>query len=166
MDHDTRVGAYAVLVRDERLLLAHWVAEPGLQAGWTLPGGGLEFGESPEQAAVREAREETGYEVELTRILGFDSEHITAEERATGRPRRSLHSLRVIYEARIIGGELSVEVEGSTDDVRWAALAEVSTLHRVRLVDAALTLWRAANGGNVGHPEADETKTVAPIARH
>ena len=119
MDHDTRVGAYAVLVRDERLLLAHWVAEPGLQAGWTLPGGGLEFGESPEQAAVREAREETGY-----------------------------------------------EVEGCTDDVRWAALAEVSTLHRVRLVDAALTLWRAANGGNVGHPEADETKTVAPIARH
>lgn len=151
-----------MLVSEGRILLTHWVAAPGLQAGWTLPGGGLEIGESPADAAVREVREETGYDVELTRLLGVDSEHYSAEERAPGRPRRPLHSLRVIYLARVVAGELTVEVGGSTDDARWIELADVTTLRRVGLVDAAVALWRDAQGVERVGPAVATGRTPSP----
>src|SRR6185503_9521956 len=57
----TRLAAYGVIRRDGRVLLCR-VSQGNLGAGlWTLPGGGLEFGEHPEVAAVREVEEETGY---------------------------------------------------------------------------------------------------------
>lgn len=149
MDFVTRVGAYAVIVRDGHVLLSHWVPEPGqlhytpgLQPSWTLPGGGLEAGEDPEAAAVREVLEETGYVVELVGILGTHSLHFRPGDLGPDRPSRPLHSLRVVYEGRIIAGDLRVEVGGSTDDVRWFPLGEVESLPRVSLVDAGLRLWR------------------------
>jgi 8-oxo-dGTP diphosphatase len=63
-DYDTRLAAYALIVDEhDRILLALWneVAEPR----WTLPGGGVELPETVEEAAVRDLREETGYDVEL-----------------------------------------------------------------------------------------------------
>src|SRR4051794_37001590 len=71
-EYDSRLAAYAVLVDDhDRILLALWneVAEPL----WTLPGGGIELDETIEEGAVREVLEETGYDVELGRILGVDT---------------------------------------------------------------------------------------------
>ena len=55
---DLRVAAYAVIVDARGMLLAHW--HDGPRAAWTLPGGGLEAGEDPADAVVREVREETG----------------------------------------------------------------------------------------------------------
>lgn len=116
-DHDTRLGAYAVLVDDrERILLALW--NQGPTPTWTLPGGGAEEGETAEQAAIREVCEETGYEVELVRLLGEDSFTVAAEERLDG-VRRPLLSRRVVFEARIVGGELTAEVGGTTDLAAW-----------------------------------------------
>lgn len=135
-DHDTRLGAYAVLVDDrERILLALW--NQGPTPTWTLPGGGAEEGETAEQAAIREVCEETGYEVELVRLLGEDSFTVAAEERLDG-VRRPLLSRRVVFEARIVGGELTAEVGGTTDLAAWVPIAEVAGLERVELVDAAL----------------------------
>ena len=136
---DTRVGAYGIVVQNDHILLAHW--HTGRAKSWTLPGGGLDLGESPADAAVREIREETGYDVHLDRLLGIDSEHFRARQRMDGR-KKPLHALRIVYAARVVGGDLRREVGGSTDDARWVALDEVRDLRRVRLVDAGLAMWR------------------------
>ncbi len=137
-DHDTRVGAYAVLVDErERILLALW--NEGETPAWTLPGGGVEEGETAEQAAVREVREETGYDVELVRLLGEDAFTVQAHERLDGSA-RPMRSIRVVFEARIAGGELTPEVGGTTDRAEWIPIAEVGGLERVALVDAGLRL--------------------------
>jgi len=133
---DTRVAAYAVVVDQGRLLLAHW-AEGDLH-GWTLPGGGIDPGEHPEQAAVREVREETGYDVELDELLGIDSVVFRSADRVIPGP--DLHGLRVLYRAHVVGGQLTHEVDGSTDEAAWFPLAEIDDLRRVGLVDAARRL--------------------------
>lgn len=130
-----------IIDQADQVLLALWNG-PKVPA-WTLPGGGVEFPETPEQAAVREVREETGYQVELAGLLGVDTESIPAAERVSGAP-RPLKAVRVIYRARVVGGAPANEIGGSTDEARWIALADVPRLHRVGLVDAALALWRSA----------------------
>ena len=139
-DYDTRLGAYAVVVDDrDRVLLALWneTAEPR----WTLPGGGVELVETVEEAAVREVREETGYDVELDRLLGVDTLVIPPEHRTVDRD-RWFKGVRVIFEASVMGGQLRNEVNGSTDEARWFPLAEVFKLTRVDLVDVGLGLLR------------------------
>ena len=132
-----RVAAYAVIVESGRVLLPHWVE--GGRSGWTLPGGGIDPGEHPADAAVREVLEETGYHVVLDELLGIDSHVILAADRldpADG----DLHGVRVVYRAHVVGGELRDEVDGSTDTAAWFELAEIDGLDRVELVDIALRM--------------------------
>ncbi|MTD14415.1 NUDIX domain-containing protein [Nakamurella sp. YIM 132087] len=128
------MGCYCVLVQDGRILLAHW--NEGGRHGWTLPGGGMEDGESTEQTAVRECLEETGLQVTTGELLGVDTIYISGADRvvpAAG----DLRALRVVYAGTVVGGELTVEADGSTDDVRWFALDDLPE-DRVGLVDVAL----------------------------
>jgi 8-oxo-dGTP diphosphatase len=140
-EYDTRLAAYAVILDTvdarEWVLLALW-NEPAV-AQWTLPGGGVELQESVEDGAVREVREETGYDVELGRLLGVDTLLVPPERRLTGSPRWQ-KSVRVVFEARVVGGALTREVDGTTDEARWFPLDEVARLERIELVDAALAL--------------------------
>lgn len=150
------MAAYAVCVRDGRMLLARWVARDGARR-WTLPGGGMDHGEDPYDTVVREAEEETGYTVEPVALLGVDSIRRTY-------PRRlgtvaDFQGLRIVYEARVTGGELRYETGGSTDMAAWHPLDEVPDLDRVELVDVGLALWRerpaaGRTTADPGHPEA------------
>ncbi|WP_166983278.1 NUDIX hydrolase [Paramicrobacterium fandaimingii] len=137
---DMRVAAYGVIIDDGRMLLSHW-NEGGRQA-WTLPGGGLEPGEDPAEAAVREIREETGYDAELDETLGVDSIVIPTVARFASGSRRPLQALRIVYRAHITGGTLEYEVDGSTDYAEWHNLDDVESLHRVDLVNVALRMLR------------------------
>ena len=137
-DYDTRLAAYAVVTSERGVLLALW--NEGPEPAWTLPGGEVELHETVAEAAVREVREETGYDVALGRVLGIDSFVVPAQEQPHGA--RPFKSVRVVFEARVVAGELANEVGGTTDEARWVPLAEVGSLPCVSLVDAALTLWR------------------------
>ena len=132
---DLRVAAYAVIVDARGMLLAHW--HDGPRAAWTLPGGGLEAGEDPADAVVREVREETGFDVVVDELLGIHSRVIPARQRIAPGAAGPLHTLRIVYRALVVDGELRDEVGGSTDRAAWFALDAVEDLHRVQLVDLA-----------------------------
>src|SRR6185503_4415414 len=98
---------------------------------WTLPGGGIHFGEHPDAAAVRELEEETGYVGEIEAIAGVFS-HVYRQSRAAGGS--DLHFLGILYHMRLVGGRLRDEVDGTTDTARWFGRDELGD---VRLVEIA-----------------------------
>lgn len=145
--YDSRLAAYAVIVRDSadggEVLLALWNEDSGRKR-WTLPGGGVELVETPEAGAVREVKEETGYDVELDLLLGIETDVIPAEGRRqeTDRP---VKAIRVFYTAHVVGGTLTDEVGGTTVEARWISLIDVPDLPRVSMVDTGLR-FRAERG--------------------
>lgn len=136
---DLRVAAYALITDDAgRLLLPHWHQGPG---GWTLPGGGIDPGEDPADGVLREVREETGFEAEIEELLGIDNMIIPGDRRLSAEKQGvPMQALRIVYRARITGGELTVEQGGSTDDVAWFSQEEIEGLKRVSLVDVGRRL--------------------------
>lgn len=103
--------ASAVIVQDGRLLLARRRQQEGTVL-WSMPGGKTEPGETPEQAAVREAREETSLTVEARAILG---ERVHP---ATGR--------RMIYVAcDVIAGTARVGDPEEHDAMEWVAIPDI-----------------------------------------
>lgn len=132
----TRVAAYA-LCRDEagQILLvryAPYIVDTGL---WTLPGGGLEFGESPAAAVLRELTEETGLTGEVDALIDVVDRVLDASDGAR------LHSIRLVYRVRITGGELRDEVDGSTDRCAWFEVEEARRLHLDGLASHVLATW-------------------------
>jgi len=125
------VAAYAVVVRAEEVLLARWTSPRGPE--WTLPGGGLDFGEDPADAAVREVREETGYTVRLEDLLFVNSFRRVLPDAPV-----DFHAIQIVYTATVVGGELCHEIGGSTDMAAWHPIADVRALTRVQLVDMGL----------------------------
>ena len=118
----TRVAAYGLVVQDDAILLCRISRQLPKYAGqWTLPGGGLEFGEHPESALVREVHEETGLTVHSARLATVDAIQVDVDD-------ASFHSIRVIYHADILIGTLTNEVDGTTDLAQWWPLAALPEL--------------------------------------
>jgi 8-oxo-dGTP diphosphatase len=128
----TRLGAYGICLDDAgRILLARLSAIEVDVGAWTLPGGGVDFGEHPDAAVVRELREETGLDGEIESIAGIFSHVYEWSRFADG---ADLHFIGIVYRMRIGGGELRDEIDGSTDTSAWFAPAD---LEGVRLVELA-----------------------------
>ncbi len=133
------MAAYAICVRDGQILLARSPAPDGTPE-WVVPGGGMEHGEDPYDTVRREVEEETGYRIEVTGLLGVDSSRRVF--RGGFGPAVDHHAVRLVYEGRVVGGELRYEVNGSTDLAAWQDLDAVPGLVRVSMVDIALRMWR------------------------
>jgi 8-oxo-dGTP diphosphatase len=131
-----RVGAYG-LCRDEagRVLLARNSPLSWFPGEWTLPGGGVDQGEHPDDAVVREFAEETGLAVRVTRLLD-----VTADL-ARGPGGGDLeHTDRILYEVAASAGELVDEVGGTTELVRWVDESDLPALPLMPFTAQALGL--------------------------
>jgi ADP-ribose pyrophosphatase YjhB (NUDIX family) len=134
----TRLGAYSICVDDAgRILLARLSAIEVDVGAWTLPGGGVDFGEHPDAAAIRELREETGLDGEIESIAGVFSHVYRGSRFAHG---ADLHFIGVVYRMRIVGGDLRDEIDGSTDTSAWFAPEELAGIRLVELAEYAVRL--------------------------
>ena len=122
----TRVGAYALVIEHDRVLLVR-VAPGNLDEGiWTLPGGGVGFGEHPDTALRRELYEEAGMRAQHVEPLGADSRRLLATRRP-GAP--DVHWVRIYYRVEVMPGEPTVtEVGGSVSEVAWHPLDDLPDL--------------------------------------
>ena len=123
LDPKVAVGTIAH-VDDGRLVLVRRAIEPGYGL-WVFPGGYVDRGEDVTSAAVREAREEAGLDVEIERLVNIYSY-----------ANRSL--VVIVYAARVVGGELCTDEEClearlfTPEEIPWDQLAFHSTRQALR----------------------------------
>jgi ADP-ribose pyrophosphatase YjhB (NUDIX family) len=121
-----RVAAYALILRDEQILLTRLASRISADEKWHLPGGGLDHGENPRDALVREIREETGLDAEVGDAAHVYSAHLPSMWRQ-GR-RWDYQALRIVYDAWVSPDAPAPrveEVDGSTVAAAWHPVADV-----------------------------------------
>jgi 8-oxo-dGTP diphosphatase len=136
-----RLAAYALVQREDAVLLTRNSVRGPRPGAWTLPGGGVEHGEPPGDAAVREVREETGLEAALGAVLGVHDEHFVGT--APNGREEDFHGVHLVFAATVGAGEPEVqETAGTTDAVAWVPLADVrsGSLPVAQVVTAALAM--------------------------
>jgi 8-oxo-dGTP diphosphatase len=124
------VGAYAVMLRERdgrvEVLLSRLSRRVSRTELWTLPGGGLDHGEDPRTAVIREIHEETGLDATVGETAHVYSAHL---------PRASrdgllvdAHAIRIVYDGWVASDAPTprvLEVDGSTAEAAWKPLEDV-----------------------------------------
>jgi 8-oxo-dGTP diphosphatase len=121
----------AAIVRDDRVLIVRRARRPA-HGLYTLPGGGVELGETLEEAVIREVREETALEVEPVELVGFRE----AIVRDTG-GRIERHFVILPFAARLVSGEISLNEELA--EAHWMLASELAGLKTTDGLDAIIT---------------------------
>jgi 8-oxo-dGTP diphosphatase len=119
------IGVGAIIIEGDRVVLVKR-AHPPLQAQWSIPGGVLEVGELVREAAVREAREETGLIVEPGELLGvYDRvlRSVVRDVQGKDEQRVQYHYVLIDFLCRPLGGELNAGSDAA--EVRWFTRAEL-----------------------------------------
>jgi len=119
---EPRVIAGIILRKDNKILLIKEILED-LKEHWIFPGGGVEFGETIEEAAKREAKEEIGLDVEIKELLGF---------KEIIRPHFDYHTVIFFFVAEPLNGKLT-RIDKILD-ARYFTAHEIKNLN---LVDSA-----------------------------
>lgn len=136
-----RAAAYVVTVDLEgRVLLTQFKKAGHPKSGaWTLPGGGLEWGEQAHETAKRELKEETGLDADIGLLLGSQSEWFESNASGLGHPALAL---RLIFEACNCTGDLKEDFsdDDTTVAAAWFTLDDVHRLNRVEVVDFGIGL--------------------------
>lgn len=151
-----RIAAYALLERsgsaagdrageEAEVLLTRMSQRTRIPGRWTLPGGGIDHGEDPRTALVREVFEETGLHVRAGRVADVHSSHFVGP-RSDGLI-EDYHGVHVIFLAEVLGESSEVEphvteLDGSTDRAAWVprpAALELDLLSAARHALTSLT---------------------------
>lgn len=122
----------AAIFRDGRVLIVRR-ARPPARGLYTLPGGGVELGETLETAVIREVREETALEIEPVELVGFRQ---AIARDAGGRVER--HFVILPFAARFVSGEIFLNEELA--EAHWldpAALGGLETTEGLAQIVAA-----------------------------
>ena len=127
-----RVGCSAAIFDEGGRILLTRRADNGQ---WCLPSGGMEAGESPSEAAVRETFEETGLHVRVTRLVGVYSDPNQLVMYVDG---NKVQIVAIHFEAEIIGGTLGLSEE--TVEVGWFSPEQIKDMdmlghHKQRVLD-------------------------------
>ncbi len=126
-----RVAAYAVILRERggrvEILLSRLAPRVSRSELWTLPGGGVDHGEDPRDALIREVQEETGLDAAVGDRARVYSAHMPRAPRDGQLV--DAHAIRLVYEGWVpLDAPVPrvVEVDGSTIEAAWKALDDVA----------------------------------------
>ena len=131
-----KIDVRAAVISENRILL---VKERG--DGWTLPGGWVDPGESPSEAAVRETKEESGFDVNAVRLMAiYDRDR-------QGHPPCPFHVYKLIFLCKLVGGSAKTSLE--TEAAAFFGEEELPALSESRVllpqVKRAFTFARDPN---------------------
>ena len=113
------VGVGAVILQDEKIILVKRRAEPG-RGRWSIPGGTVHVGEKVRDATIREAKEESGLDIEIIDDRPMDVfDSIITDDRG----RVQYHFTLLEFLAKSKGGTLAAAEDAA--DARWVSLDEV-----------------------------------------
>ena len=125
-----RVAAYAVMLReregDVEVLLSRLAPRVSRAELWTLPGGGLDHGEDPRAALIREVHEETGLVATVGETAHVYSAHLPRASRDGQLV--DAHAIRIVYDGWVAPDAPApqvMEIDGSTVEAAWKPLSAV-----------------------------------------
>lgn len=96
----------------------------------------MEFGETIEEAMIREVFEETGLTVTSKAMAVYKSRVAELED-------KDLHLLQFLFDVEVVAGELTNELDGSTDLAEWVSLSDINDQNSVDIVHHALAWLKA-----------------------
>ena len=102
-----KIDVRAAVIKDNKILLVQEISDER----WAMPGGWADVGDIPSEVAVRETKEESGYEVKPTKVIGvYDANRL-------GGQLEFFHAFKIVFLCELIGGEATPSDE--TQDVSF-----------------------------------------------
>lgn len=116
-----KIDVRAAVINDEGKIL---LVKEVMDKKWAMPGGWADVGDIPSEVAIRETKEESGYDVKPKKVIGvFDANR-------SGRPLEFFHAFKIIFLCNLLGGEAKTSDE--TEDVAFFNIDELPQLSQNR----------------------------------